>query len=142
MKELSAIFLIFLFFFFLLLFSALLSARRCSPAGDVNVKCVERRSWLVLGLDKRIFLLSLHSSSSSSSVVLRYFSGKQRGGWKKRRSWCWFGESNQAKEQRILSKLSSRRLLPERRCSRGRGEGRRLGWTWGSVLWHRAGPGC
>lgn len=33
------------------------------------------------------------------------------------------GGCNQAEEQRILPKLTSRRLLPERRRSRGRGEG-------------------
>lgn len=44
------------FFPHLFLFSALLSARRCSPAGDVIVKCTERKQiWLVFAWMKGYF---------------------------------------------------------------------------------------
>lgn len=92
-----------------------LIARRCSPLGDVIVNCAERRRWLFFFAWIKGFFPPL--SSSSFSVILRYFCWKKRGGWNKRRRWCRFGVSNQAKEQRILPKLTSRRLLPGRRRS-------------------------
>lgn len=125
-KVLSAIFLIFFFF----LFFALLSACRCSSAWDVIFKYVESRSRARLSLDKRIFF-SL-SPLPTSSVVLRYFSGKQRGGWNKRRTWCRFGPPRRKNSGRSQSCQAAASF--ERRHSGGRGEGRRLGWRWGSIL--------
>lgn len=136
MKVLSAIFS-HLFFF---LFSALLSARRCSPVGDVIVKCAERRSRLVLAWINGYFFFLLSLLLLHLFLVLRDFCWEQRGGWNKRRSWCCFGESNQAKEQRILPKLSSRRLLAKRRRSRGRGED--LDEDGGLCCSVEQGPGC
>lgn len=118
-KVLSAIFLIFFPCFCFLI------ARRCSPVGDVIGKCAERRRWLFFFAWIKGFFPP--ASSSSFSVILRYFCWKKRGGWNKRRRWCRFGVSNQTKEQRILPKLTSRRrLLPGRRRSWGRGKGRSL----------------
>lgn len=100
-----------LFPLFLLPYRApLLSGWRC----DWQVRG-EKTLSVFLRLDKRIFP---PLSSSSFSVILRYFCWKKRGGWNKRRRWCRFGVSNQTKEQRILPKLTSRRrLLPGRRRS-------------------------
>lgn len=133
----SHFFLIFFFFpvFCFIIGAPLLSGWRC----DCQVRGAKKPARL--SLDKRIiffFLLSL--LLLHLFLVLRDFCWEQRGGWNKRRSWCWFGESNQAKEQRILPKLSSRRLLAKRRRSRGRGED--LDEDGGLCCSVEKGPGC
>lgn len=110
--KVSAIFLIFF------LFSALLSARRCSPVGDVIVKRGERRGWFVIAWIEGYF--SLFLLVFFFFLLQIYFPGKQRGGWNKRRNW-WFGEPNQATEQRILPNYQAASFIQRDRETGGGG---------------------